>query len=195
MRAIIIDGKKVGVITVAMVLMIALFFMGNYLKPRKTFIIQSQHSKKYTTYEAIKGNISYELPSHWKSELKNFSGDEIIYHNDFKSENQVINGFVQVWRIAVDLKEFLTNSKKIAEKQNDIIGYNITPGKVKGRESHIVTYKIRVSDDIYYRAYENFIKYEDGFIRFSFYTKDDDSDKSLNEITEFEYIVNSLNIK
>ena len=42
----------------------------------------------------------------WTTKEKKFSGDEIMYHNDFQSSDAVIHGFVEVWKSKQDLKHF-----------------------------------------------------------------------------------------
>lgn len=193
MRVVFVDAKKIGVITVVIIFMVVLFLMGDYFNTNKTFVVQSEISEKYDIYEAMKGNVKYKLPSNWETKLKDFGGNEILYHNDFKLVDSSLNGFVQVWNLPNNLVEFLSNSKVISEKQNEIVDYNIITTRIKGKEAYIVNYKIKIINDIYYKAYEYFISYKEGFIRFSFYIGEENIDTDI--IKEFDYIVNSLNMK
>ena len=106
------------------------------------------------------GKISYKLPVGWTDKRKKFSGDEILYHNDFQSSDAVIHGFVEVWKNKQDLKAFLANSKNISEEQNVIKNYKIDNIIINGKKAYLVQYLINVTDSDWYKAYEYFI--EDG---------------------------------
>jgi hypothetical protein len=100
---------------------------------------------------------------------------------------------VQIWSKPNNLKGFLEDSKSIAEKQGATQNYTIEDSLINGKEGYIVTYIVELGGSEIYRAYETFIKYKTGFIRISFYFKNDI--ESENILREIEYIVNSLKMK
>lgn len=200
MKVFFINAKKVGVTTLVVVLMVSLFWMGNFLD-KGSQISQNTYTEKelefenidFNKFQALDGSVTYYLPSKWIAEEKNFGSKEIIYHNNFKTENSEINGFVQVWRLGSTIEEFLESSKEISEKQNDIKDYSLIPTRIKGKEAYILSYKIKVVNNIYYRAYEYYIDDDENTIRFAFYTKEDDLTGDYIEL--LNNIVNKIEIE
>jgi hypothetical protein len=191
MKVLFIDGKKVGLVVVTIMLMAFLFYLGAIFQTKEALEIKSTNG--YREYSFNDGEIKYSLPENWKTNLKVFNGGEITYHNEFFSEDNLIRGFVQIWSKPNNLKGFLEDSKSIAEKQGATKNYTIEDSLINGKEAYIVTYIVELGGSEIYRAYEAFIKYKTGFIRISFYFKKDI--ESENTLREIEYIVNSLKMK
>lgn len=191
MKLLVLDGKKLGVVIVAMGLMIVLFGIGMNLnnRIRSTAFIQNNMGT-LNEYKISGYNIKYKLPSSWTAKEQKFSGSEIIYHNDYKSEDNVIHGFVEVWKLNESLKEFLDKSKITSQTQNEVLDYNIENIKVNNRDGYLITYKMQSGNKLY-DAFEYFIKNDDVFIRFSFYV--DGSKKNTNTSDVFRAIVETLN--
>ncbi|QGU93902.1 hypothetical protein GOM49_01055 [Clostridium bovifaecis] len=193
MKIIIMNRRKLQVFLILMVLMAILFGVGEMLKGQlKSVSFMQNNIKALKTFEALDGSISYKLPSEWTTDIKSFPGNQIIYHNDFTSKDLLINGFVQVWDEQEDLKEFLDISKKVSEGQNKIKNYKITNIKVDNKEGYLVKYNMN-SRDIDYTAYEYFIKYKKGFIRFSFFTKSKDFKEYMKAL--YDSIVKTVEVK
>lgn len=158
----------------------------------KTTILVENNINLSDNYEALGGKISYKLPKGWVTKEKNFPGSEIIYHNDFRSSDAVIHGFVEVWKSNQDLKKFLDNSKKISEEQNAIKSYKIDSIMINGKKTYLVQYLINVTENNWYKAYEYFIDAEGEFYRFSFFTREVNFKEAYGTI--FESIIETFKI-
>lgn len=189
----IVNKKKLEVFLVVITLMTLLFGIGEIIKEQlKPVSFMQNDIKELRNFEALDGNISYKLPSKWTTSTETFPGGQIVYHNNFKSEDLLISGFVQVWNYEDDLKKFLDMSKKVSESENKIKNYKITNIKVNGKEGYMIKYNMK-SKKIDYTVYEYFIKRQKGFVRFSFFTRN----KNFREYmgTLYDSIVRTLEIK
>ena len=165
MRVIILNKKRIGVTMIIIGLMVVLLAVEISLDSRlKLAMLVQNNISSLKTYEG-KG-LSYKLPSTWTTQQRNFESKEIIYHNEFASEDNVINGFVQAWDSSEDLKIFLDKSKEVSEKDNVIKHYNISPIKVSRCNGYLVSYTIMTSKDVFFKSYEYFIKYKNKIFRF-----------------------------
>lgn len=158
----------------------------------KTTILVENNINLLDSYVALNGKITYKLPAGWASKEKTFSGDEIMYHNDFQSVDAIIHGFVEVWRANQDLKVFLENSKNISQKQNEIKNYKINSFNINGKRTYVVQYFINTVGDNWYKAYEYFIDNGKQFYRFSFFVREVNFKETYGAI--FESIVETLKI-
>lgn len=193
MKIILINKRKLQVVLVAIISMVILFGIGQIFEEHiKSVSFIQNNISSLEEYEALDGKLTYKLPAVWSVEAKTFPGGEIIYHNDFRSDDFVITGFGQVWNIKNDLKDFLIKSKEISEKQNIIKNYRISNIKINKREGYLVKYNM-VSNDIDYTAYEYFINNNNQFIRFTFFVKSQNFKESFAAV--FESIVKTVSIK
>lgn len=194
MKFIVIDGKKLGAIIVVVGLMLVLFGIGTNLggRIRSTAYIQSNLGQ-LKKYDADKLNISYMLPIKWTTNIEKFSGNEILYHNNFNDAESSIHGFVQVWNKNQDLLKFLNMSKEISEKQNNIQNYSIKKINVKSKQGYNVQYTIKNQEGQKYNADEYFIDLGDKFVRFSFYVNSKNYKEDMKPI--FNAIVEKLSYK
>lgn len=190
---IFINKKKLGIIVVLLGLMITLLGISKQFDDKlKTTILIENNINLLDTYEALGGKVSYKLPEGWTTTEKKFYSDEIIYHNDFRSSDAVIHGFVEVWKSRQDLKTFLDNSKKISQEQNEIKNYKIDSIIINGKKTYLVQYLINTTGNNWYKAYEYFIDNQDEFYRFSFFTRDVNFKEAYGAI--FESIVETVKI-
>lgn len=192
MKIVIINGRKFGGIVIVVGLMFVLFGVGSNLSSRirSTAYIQSNMGqlKKYTVENL---NINYMLPAKWTTNVEKFGGNEILYHNDFRTTDNSIWGFVEVWNKKQDLKTFLSTSKEVSEKQNNIEQYAISPISVKNDKGYIIEYTLTNRKNKKFKAIEYFIEHDNKFIRFSFYT--DSKNYTPNMKSVFKAIVETLN--
>lgn len=173
MKLIVINRKRLGVTVIIIGLMMVLFGLESKFDGRLKYVALMQSNiNSLKKYEIPEIKVSYKLPSNWEAKKQSFSGGEVIYHNDFKSEDAVIHGYVQVWSIKEDLKSFLDKSKEQSQKYAQYTEYNITPIVVKKYDGYLMTYKMMTSNEANYKSYEYFIKDKDKFIRFAFYVRD-----------------------
>ncbi|MFU0825777.1 PsbP-related protein [Clostridium sp.] len=190
---IVVNKRKLQVFLVVITLMAILFGVGEMLKEElKSVSFMQNDIKELRTFEALDGNISYKLPSKWTTYTETFPGGQIVYHNNFTSEDLLISGFVQVWNYEHDLKGFLDLSKKVSESQNEVKNYKITNIKVSGKEGYMINYTMK-SRNIDYTVHEYFIKHKKGFVRFSFFTRSSNFREYMK--TLYDSIVRTLEIK
>lgn len=192
MRIIVINKKKLVVFIIIVGFMCTLLGLGkNFENKIKTTIFIQNNIKVLKTYDGLDKKLSYKLPSLWTANQLSFNGGEIIYHNDFKADDIKIHGFVEVWNLNDDLKNFLDKSKDISDMQNINHNYTINKIKVNDKSGYLVTYDADVSTDATYKAYEYFIQSKGQFIRFSFFIRQEDFKENMPAI--FNAIVQTLN--
>ncbi|MBL4936062.1 hypothetical protein JK636_09835 [Clostridium sp. YIM B02515] len=173
MRLIILNRKRLGVTVIIIGLMLVLFGLEKKFDGRLRYVALMQNNiYSLTKYDVPELNFSYKLPKEWTTQKQSFGGDEIVYHNDFSSEDASIHGFVQVWNIKEDLKSFLDKSNELNKQYAQYTDYNITPIVVKNHDGYLVTYTMKTSETAKYKGYEYFIKDKGKFFRFTFYVRD-----------------------
>ena len=191
MRVIILNKKRIGVTLIIIGLMAVLLGIEISLDSRlKLAMLVQNNISSLKTYKGE--NFTYKLPSTWTTNQKSFGVKEISYHNEFASNDGVINGIIEEWDISEDLKSFLDKSKEISIKGNVVKNYNISPIKVNNYEGYLVSYTIMTSNNLYFRCYEYFIKDGDKFFRFSFFVRDENYKDNMTAI--FKVIVETLKI-
>ncbi|AGK95324.1 PsbP-related protein [Clostridium pasteurianum] len=190
MKIFIVDRKKMGVIFVVMGLMVVLFSVGINLdnRIRTTAFIQNNLGA-LKEYYASEHKITYKLPAKWTTSREDFAGGEILYHNNFNSQDNSIHGYVQIWNLQNDLKSFLQNSKVMSEIQNSAEDFKISDISINNNKGYLVTYKTKAADKTY-NAFEYFIKYDNIFVRFSFYVESDKLNGNMPAV--FKAIVETI---
>lgn len=193
-KSIVINKRKLGVTIIIIGLMIVLLGLEKNFDMRLKFTALMQNNIKYLTqYEGMGNRLKYKLPSQWSSKNQDIFGSEILYHSDFKSEDNKINGFVEVWNLNGDLKTFLQNSKIISEKQNLYKNYYISDIQINGNDGYLIQYTITKAVGDSYKGMEYFLRKGTKFCRFSFFVNE--SDFKENMPTIFETIVKTLEYK
>lgn len=194
MKLIILNRKRLGVTVIIIGLMMVLFGLESKFDGRLKYVALMQSNiNSLKNYEIPEVKFSYKLPSNWKTKQQSFAGGEVIYHNEFTSEDATIHGFVQVWSIKEDLKSFLDKSQNQSQQYAEYINYNITPLVVKKHDGYMMTYIMKTSKEASYKGYEYFIKDKDKFIRFSFYVRDINFKETMPTI--FKTIVDTFEHK
>lgn len=173
MRLIILNRKRLGVTIIIVGLMLVLFGLEKKFDGRLKYVaLMKSNIYSLTKYDVPELNFSYKLPNEWTTKKQGFSGNEIVYHNDFTSEDASIHGFVQVWNIREELKSFLDNSKEINDQYARYTDYKLSPIEIKKHEGYLVTYTMKTSDNTVYKGEEYFLKDSGKFFRFAFYVRD-----------------------
>lgn len=142
------------------------------------------------SYEEPELKFSYKLPSEWTTKREKYSGGEVLYHNDFTSEDATIHGFVEVWSVKEELKSFLDKSKGLNQQYAVYSDYSVTPVTVKKHDGYLMTYTMKTSPDAIYKGYEYFLKDKDKFYRFSFFVRDKNFKENMPTI--FKTIVDTF---
>ncbi|SKA82777.1 hypothetical protein SAMN05428976_105105 [Clostridium sp. USBA 49] len=191
MKFIILNRKRIGVTIIIIGLMLILFgFEKNFDNRLKNVVLIQNSVNSLLKYEVPELKFNYKLPSEWKTQKQSFYGNEILYHNDFNSEDAVIHGFVQVWNMKGDLKNFLDKSKNSSAGFAQYTEYSIEPINIKGHEGYLVIYTMKTSENANFKAYEYFLKDKDKFVRFAFYVRDKNFKENMAKM--FEVIVETF---
>lgn len=194
MRVIILNRKRLGVTAIIIGLMLVLFGLEKKFDGRLKYVALMQSNiNTLIKYEAPELNFAYKLPDKWTTKKQEFGGNEVVYHNDFTSEDALIHGFVQVWNIKEDLKSFLDKSKELNQQYAQYTNYNVSPIVIKKHEGYLMTYNMKTSEDATYKGYEYFLKDTGKFFRFAFYVRDKNFKENMPTI--FKTIVDTLEHK
>lgn len=193
MRVIVLNRKRLGVTIIIIGLMLVLFgFEKNFDGRLKYVTLMQNNINSLKQYEALNNKFSYKLPSRWTTKEYKFGGGEIIYHNEFSSEDAIIHGMVEVWDSKEDLKVFLDKSKNISNEFSKNENYNITPININKHEGYLLTYS-QLSGGKRYQAYEYFLRNSNKFIRFSFFVREDNFKENMPTI--FKTIVETFSYR
>ncbi|WP_138204368.1 hypothetical protein [Haloimpatiens lingqiaonensis] len=189
-KVIKINRKRVGIslILIGLIFILVVFQKNLYGRLKLTALIHND-IKSLKEYHMLNTYL-YKLPENWHTRLREFPGEEIIYHNEFISQDNVIKGLVQVWNINISLEKFLENSKEVSLKQNIIKDYKIQSIDLGGNKAYEVTYLIQDKEKNIYRSFEYFIPRKGGFVRFSFFVNNDKFKDSM--LSVFRTIVSTL---
>lgn len=194
MKWIEINKKRLGVTIIIFGLILVLLAISQKFdnKIKYTAIISTE-MPEFKQYISKDKRLTYKLPVSFTTRLQDFSGGEIVYHNDFSSKDNVLSGYVQIWNINEDLKTFLDKSSEISKKQNIVKGYKIRNYDKNGRKGYEVYYEMLSQNGDYYKVFEYFFKTNKGFFRISFSI----NERNYNEgyMPLISNIVNSINYK
>lgn len=181
---ILIDLSRIrkGVLTVLCFLLIVVCTLAE-LKAAETGTNIPADEIEYKNYSAFDGKIAFKLPAKWSTTLRKFDSNEVLYHNDFISDDKIIHGFVEVWNLNMPLIEFIKQGKEnpigIASYKN----YTIEDVRINGMDGYILSYSRAGSEGKYIKAFEVFILDKgNSFYRFSFFM---DESKWKNEYRMF----------
>ncbi|WP_416175766.1 hypothetical protein [Clostridium sp.] len=168
-----------------------LFGIGINLKSRFNFTMFTHNSlNDFCEYTELNGSVRYKIPCTWKVTKQNISGDEVLSHTDFRSKDQKINGFFQVWKFNGDIENFLKESKAISSKQNLYKKYSLQILNLGGKKVYFIEYNITKEVGDSYIGQEYFIQNGNKFYRFSFFMKEDDFKENFSSM--FRNIVETL---
>ncbi|MBP2032315.1 hypothetical protein J2Z42_000980 [Clostridium algifaecis] len=191
MKIITINKKKLGITIILVGLMIVLLGFEKGFENRLKFASLIQNNiNSLSQYSELNGKIKYKLPSSWKVKKQGTFGDEIVCHTDFKSNDDKINGFFEVWNFKGDLRTFLENSKVISDKQNLYKKYSLRDISYGDKTGYLLEYTMTKAVGNDYMGEEYFIKNGNQFYRFSFFMKEEDFKENMP--TMFKTIVNTL---
>lgn len=191
MKFIIINRRRLGVTIIIIGLMFILLGLERHFEDKLKFTVLIQNNiNSLVKYDGLNKKLNYKLPEGWPVKEQKFSGNEIIYHNDFTSKDNKIHGFVEVWNSSKDLRTFLEQSKKISSEQNLYKAYKLEPITINDRSGYLVKYTMLTSYDAEYDGYEYFLRDHGKFFRFSFFVKKSDFKEDMPII--FENIVKTL---
>lgn len=123
--------------------------------------------QKFSTYQSIERQFSFDYPTAFELKEQTFSGAEILYHIGFKDKNKPIHGFVQVWNLPYSLEEFLEKSK--ATSMQNFINFTSQPITVDNNKGILWNYSILTNDNMNFKGLEAFWKKGDRMYRISYF--------------------------
>jgi hypothetical protein len=191
MRLIIINRKRLGVTVIILGLMLVMFGVEKRFDARlKATALMYSDINSLVKYEGLDKKFSYSLPQEWQASLKNFGGDEILYHNDFVTQEQNIWGFVQVWNLREDLKSFLERSKTSSPKPIKYKKYSMKPISINKYSGYLIDYSMDGGRGVYYRGHEYYLAEDGKMFRFSFFVSEGNFKENMPTI--FNAIVKTI---
>ncbi|AWZ49379.1 hypothetical protein C3495_11410 [Clostridiaceae bacterium 14S0207] len=191
MRDKVGDKKIVLNIIVLIVLMMVLTIGEVKLNSKLKLTAFSENNiNELKQYKNSNGKLSYLLPKNWITDEEKFNGGEITYHNEFRSPDRKIYGYVQLWNKKGDLKDFLYNSKEISAKQNLINNYKLEKFIFNNKKAYKLIYDMQISGNNIFRVEEYFIDTGDQFVRVSFSVNKQNYRKEMERI--FKTIVDTI---
>lgn len=144
---------------------------------------------KFSSYKSLKGNFSFEYPSAFNIEEKDFTGGEILYHVEFSDKRQVARGFVEVWNLNQSLEKFLKNSK-----DTSMLTYKYFKTKkvnINGSKGYLWDYYV-LSGNRYFKGMEVFFESNKKMYRISYFVPENNWSKLQENI--FRNVVDSFKI-
>lgn len=191
MKFITVSRKKLGITIILIGFIIVLLGFAKCFESRLGLTSLIRNDKdSMLQYAELNGRIKYKLPSEWYVKKQEVFGDEILCHTDFKSRDNKINGFFQVWKLNGNLETFLKNSKLISNKQNLYKSYSLKRLYLDGKKGYLLKYDITKEIGNSYIGQEYFWENGQEFYRFSFFVKENDFKQNMSDI--FKTIAESL---
>lgn len=148
-------------------------------------------SQKMKNFTAISGNLSFNYPSAFIIDEKEFAGSDVLYHIDFYDNSRSLNGFVQVWTIPCSLEQFLESAKNLSSMEFD--GFSSENIVVNGLPGFFWDYTAKNGSGMSYKGSEVFMKTGDTMYRISYFVPENLWDEEQKEI--FWNIVRSFKVK
>ncbi|MFA9397265.1 MAG: hypothetical protein ACERKV_03250 [Clostridiaceae bacterium] len=191
MNSIVLNKKRLGVILIITGLMVLLLCFSKIFDEKiKVAALVQNNISDLKKYSALDGKLTYKLPNNWNTEAWDFTGNEILYHNDFYSSDSKIFGFIEVWNLHENVESFLIKSEENSKIQNEILSYNRSKIKIKDKDIYLVKYKLKSDNGMVYIAFEYFIPKDNGFVRMTFYTREDNYNETQGAI--YEALLNTI---
>jgi hypothetical protein len=143
---------------------------------------------KFSDFLSQDGRFSFSYPDSYELSQQYFAGSEILYHIDFHDKSDAVHGFVQVWNMSYDLKDFLNTSK--SNSQADYKSFDMKSISVNGNPGYLWDYSLYTKDGSAYKGMEVFFKKENLMYRISYFVPEKAWDKAKLKV--FWNIVNSF---
>lgn len=150
-----------------------------FIKPR---------TDTFKSFISEKGKFGFDYPSIFNINEREFSGSDILYHIEFKSDYS--NGFVQVWNLPYPLPEFLDKAKSTS--QLDYQYFSSKPVKANNIDGYIWDYSIIDKHGKQIKCNEVFLQKNDKLYRISYFLPEESWNNYEKKL--FSDIVNSLKI-
>lgn len=194
MKIIVINRKRLGVTVIIIGLMMILFGVESKFDSRlKQTALMHSNLNSLKTYEGLDKAFAYQLPDQWSTSQQVFGGNEILYHNDFISEDQKIYGFVQVWNLKGDLRAFIESGRQHPYKPDQLIGYSVKPEKINKHDGYHVEYTVRDRYGNNHKVNEYYVGKAEKVFRFSFSVREPNFKENMPAV--FKAIASTMEYK
>lgn len=170
-------------------------FANENIEPESVNIVTNHMQKPpiyaLQDYTTIQNNLQFKYPTSFILEAKDLGGSEILYHIDFKDNNKIAHGFIQVWNMPKPLKDFLEQSKSTSNMEfTSFTQKEITINKVSG---YLWDYVFLSNEQVPYKGMEVFLSKNEKMYRLSYFLPQKDWNNKQQDI--FWNMANSLKIK
>lgn len=186
----ITNKKKIFKLLILVGLIATLFaFQKPFNKKIKQAMIVSNNTNNLKEYSFYNDKYAYSLPENWAIEEREFPGNYILEHKNFKSEDLGITGFVQLINTENKIEYIVNLDKEKLDKS--IEDYKKEDWTYKGKNGVKVSYSKQLVSgkkflvNTYYLTIE-----ENKHIKVSFDTEENSYKDNLNSI--FESILDSI---
>lgn len=143
---------------------------------------------KFSDFKSKEGKFGFSYPGTYELNQQHFEGSEILYHIDFRDKSDAAHGFVQVWNMSSDLKDFLETSK--SNSWTNFKTFTMQDIKVNGNPGYLWNYSVYAKDGSVYRGLEAFFKKDRLMYRISYFVPEEQWSEA--NFTIFQNIVKSF---
>lgn len=150
-----------------------------FIKPR---------TETFKNFISEKGKFGFDYPSIFTIDEQEFSGSDILYHVELRSEYS--NGFVQVWNLPYPLAEFLDKAKSTSQLNYQY--FSSKPIKLNNLNGYVWDYSIIDRNGKQIKSNEVFLQKDDKLYRISYFIPEELWNSYQKKL--FYDIVNSLKI-
>ncbi|OPJ61289.1 hypothetical protein [Clostridium oryzae] len=192
MKIIILNRRLISYVSIILgVILIILSAQLTFNSKLKSTAFMQNGISQLTEYYTVGKKYQYKLPNNWNTNEESFDSSEIVYHNNFVSDDLKLHGFAEVWKLKTPLKKFLENSKSSSYKPGSVLNYKIKKTKIKNFETYLVTYNMKNQSGEIYKAWEYYIEENNEFFRICFFVPQEEYKANLPVV--FESITNTFN--
>lgn len=193
MKVIFLRKKNIGMAAVIIGLILILAgFSEIFSNKIKEASLLYNNIEKLVNYNEADGRLKFSLPSDWGFMKDNVTGDEVEYSGSFISDDKKIKGLIQLWKLDMNIYDFLEDSAYISKGQNKVYDYSINDIKIGNRKFILVRYKMEDEKGDIYLAYEYFLPKGNQFARMSFFINQKNFKEAYGGM--FEAIVNYVDL-
>ena len=194
MHIIFLTRKRFGVITIILGLMILTLALGyNFNDGLKFTSLMQNDIYSLKEYESKDQNLSYKLPSDWKTSARDMKIDNIKYYNEFVSKDSSISGSVAVIQNPEAIGAYVEFVKNLENSNNPIEKVTKVEKKLQTKVGYLLRYEARDLDLKVYDYYQYYIKNKDSIYTFQFSVRKDKN--KANMLSTFDTIFKTVTLK
>lgn len=193
MRLIAARSRQTGLVVILIGLMITIIGLGQYFESKlKVATLVQNNIGSFKKYSALEGNLNYSLPQSWIASEGSSSRENVIYFNEFVSDDTYTHGFIQIIKTKDNMKKLIDIDIKEINDMG-IKDYTLNPSIIKGYDGYILQYSLNVNNEKTNKNYTYYIKNQDYIIKASFVINDEKHKE--NTPIFLQNIVNTISFK